>query len=109
MLHSLVIWFGSSFVFGYNLGVLNQPSDVSSSLYMYSETCLDFASFIQLIKSFFNETYTRRNDGEVPSDLTTTLLWSFTTAIFFPGGMIGAFSSGFLANKVGRSVSVTRK
>lgn len=78
------IYFGSSFLFGYNIGVLNQPSD--------------------LIKSFYNETYTNRY-GEVSAPIIT-LLWSFTTAIFFPGGMIGAFSSGYLTRKIGRRKAI---
>lgn len=55
---------------------------------------------IQLIKSFYNETYTERL-GQIDSSVVT-LLWSLTTALYFPGGMIGAFAAGFLADKVGR-------
>lgn len=33
-----------------------------------------------------------------------TLTWSLTTALFIPGGMIGAFLGGWLADKIGRFV-----
>lgn len=85
LLHSLVILMGSSFLFGYNIGVLNQPS--------------------QLIRDFYNETYTDRYNEPINS-YKLTFLWSLTTAFFLPGGMIGAFSAGFLADKVGRKRAV---
>ena len=56
---------------------------------------------MQHIQKFYKDTYGNRT-GEEPGDFTITFLWSLTNAIFFPGGMIGAFSSGFLANKVGK-------
>jgi len=56
---------------------------------------------VQLIKSFYNSTYTRRA-GHI-DDYMLTFLWSLTTAIYLPGGMIGAFSAGYLADRIGRS------
>lgn len=79
-----VIIFGSSFLFGYNIGVLNQPN--------------------KLIKQFYNETYTERY-GNI-SESTVTVTWSLTTAIFIPGGMIGAFLGGWLADKIGRKRTI---
>ena len=35
-----------------------------------------------------------------------TFLWSLTTAIFIPGGMLGSFLGGWLADKLGRLVLV---
>ncbi|CAD5118890.1 DgyrCDS7564 [Dimorphilus gyrociliatus] len=82
---AFVIVFGSSFLFGYNIGALNQISP--------------------LIKSFYNETYVERNNQPI-SDASLTFLWSLTTALFLPGGMIGAFSAGFIADKIGRKKAI---
>ena len=60
---------------------------------------------VQLIREFYNQTYTARSGGEYVDEYTITFIWSLTTALFLPGGMIGAFSAGYLADKVGRSVA----
>ncbi|ELT98295.1 hypothetical protein CAPTEDRAFT_170630, partial [Capitella teleta] len=84
---AVVILMGNSFMFGYNIGVLNQPA--------------------QLIRDFYNRTYTERWEMDEPiDDYTIMFLWSITTALFLPGGMIGAFSAGFLADRVGRKRAV---
>jgi SP family facilitated glucose transporter-like MFS transporter 1 len=77
--------FGSSFLFGYNIGVLNQP--------------------VELIQDFYNETYIQRK-GEVPSESWIIFLWSLTTTLYLPGGMIGAFAAGFVADKIGRKKAI---
>lgn len=79
-----IIIFGSSFLFGYNIGVLNQPN--------------------KLIKEFYNETYTDRYG--VISESMVTVTWSLTTALFIPGGMIGAFLGGWLADTFGRKRTI---
>ncbi len=78
----------------------------------------------QLIKEFYKEVYHGRYGGDVSGRLLNstyhgndtnagqldggisegmlTFLWSLTTTMFLPGGMIGAFSAGFLADKLGR-------
>ena len=61
---------------------------------------------MQLIKEFYNETYTARS-GHI-DDYMLTFLWSLTTAIALPGGMIGAFSAGYVADKLGRCVVAFR-
>jgi len=61
---------------------------------------------MQLIKDFYNVTYTNRTG--VIDDYTLTFLWSLTTAIYLPGGMIGAFSAGYLADRIGRCVTQRR-
>lgn len=53
-----------------------------------------------------NKSYGFERKPELSTDCVSndllTLLWQFTTAIFIPGGMIGAFSSGFVADRLGR-------
>jgi len=56
----------------------------------------------QLIKDFYNATYLSRYGNF--SDSGVTLTWSLTTALFIPGGMIGAFLGGWLADKIGRLI-----
>ena len=55
---------------------------------------------LQLIKDFYNVTYTNRTGNM--DDYMLTFLWSLTTAMYLPGGMIGAFSAGYLADRIGR-------
>ena len=61
-----------------------------------------FVMVLQLIKDFYNVTYSSRYGNF--SDVSMTLTWSLTTALFIPGGMIGAFLGGWLADKIGRCV-----
>lgn len=79
-----MIAMATSYQFGYNISVLNQPS--------------------AHIKAFINQSYSSP-DSSI-SDRSLTLLWSFTTTLWVIGGMGGAFSIGFLADKVGRKKSV---
>ena len=55
----------------------------------------------QLIIDFYNETYRERYDADM-SEETLTMLWSLTTALFLPGGMIGSLLGGWLADSIGR-------
>uniref|UniRef100_A0A8C9FSP3 Solute carrier family 2 member 9 n=1 Tax=Pavo cristatus TaxID=9049 RepID=A0A8C9FSP3_PAVCR len=66
---SLTGAFGSSFLYGYNLSVVNAPA-------VY-------------IKKFYNETWERRYGFSV-DESTLTLLWSVTVSIFAIGGLVGA-------------------
>jgi len=50
---------------------------------------------------FFNETYRARSGADV-DDASLTMLWSLTTALFIPGGIIGSLLGGWLADKIGR-------
>jgi len=50
---------------------------------------------------FYNETYYER-DGVRLSQDSLIMLWSLTTAIFFPGGIIGSLLGGWLADAIGR-------
>ncbi|RVE72993.1 hypothetical protein OJAV_G00044360 [Oryzias javanicus] len=72
---------GSSFLYGYNLSVVNAPA-----LY---------------IKAFYNKTWMERYGNPIPAQ-TVTLLWSITVSIFAIGGLIGALSVSFVIKVVGR-------
>uniref|UniRef100_UPI0037E990A7 solute carrier family 2, facilitated glucose transporter member 9 n=1 Tax=Semicossyphus pulcher TaxID=241346 RepID=UPI0037E990A7 len=72
---------GSSFIYGYNLSVVNAPT-----LY---------------IKAFYNKTWIERY-GEPIAAETATLLWSITVSIFAIGGLLGALSASVLLKVLGR-------
>ncbi|KAM8867128.1 solute carrier family 2, facilitated glucose transporter member 9 isoform 2-T2 [Synchiropus picturatus] len=72
---------GSSFLYGYNLSVVNAPS--------------------QYIKKFYNKTWFDRYGEPIGSE-TTTLLWSVTVSIFAIGGLCGALSVSFFIKILGR-------
>ncbi|XP_060749028.1 solute carrier family 2, facilitated glucose transporter member 9 isoform X3 [Tachysurus vachellii] len=72
---------GSSFLYGYNLSVVNAPS--------------------KYIKAFYNLTWTTRYI-EPPTVDTLTLLWSITVSIFAVGGLMGALTVPFLIKILGR-------
>ncbi|XP_071350503.1 solute carrier family 2, facilitated glucose transporter member 9 isoform X2 [Trachinotus anak] len=72
---------GSSFLYGYNLSVVNAPA-----LY---------------IKAFYNKTWIERY-GEPIGAETATLLWSITVSIFAIGGLFGALSVSFIIKVLGR-------
>ncbi|KAM5191451.1 solute carrier family 2, facilitated glucose transporter member 9 [Mantella aurantiaca] len=60
---------GSSFLYGYNLSVVNAPA-----LY---------------IRQLYNESWSRRYDQTISSS-TISILWSVTVSIFAIGGLVGA-------------------
>ncbi|XP_050412311.2 solute carrier family 2, facilitated glucose transporter member 1-like isoform X1 [Patella vulgata] len=78
---------GSSFQFGYNTGVVNSPEKV--------------------MKSFYNESY-HRKEGKYIEDSLLTLLWALTVAMYAVGGMIGGVSAGYWSNKYGRRGALLR-
>jgi len=57
-------------------------------------------SLQQMIIDFYNETYSERGMPQSKDQLT--ILWSLTTALFLPGGMIGSLLGGWLADAIGR-------
>nr|XP_022335856.1 uncharacterized protein LOC111132344 [Crassostrea virginica] len=85
---------GSSFMLGYNTGVVNTPANK--------------------IKDFDNTSYHRRYGGTGNSSsgyLTETggsILWATTVSIFALGGMIGGLSAGYWCNKYGRKGALLR-
>uniref|UniRef100_A0A8C0XD42 Major facilitator superfamily (MFS) profile domain-containing protein n=1 Tax=Castor canadensis TaxID=51338 RepID=A0A8C0XD42_CASCN len=78
---SLVGAFGSSFLYGYNLSVVNAPT--------------------QYIKAFYNDTWEKRHGHPIDPD-TLTLLWSVTVSIFAIGGLVGTIMVKMVANVLGR-------
>ncbi|XP_066498083.1 solute carrier family 2, facilitated glucose transporter member 9 [Hoplias malabaricus] len=72
---------GSSFLYGYNLSVVNAPT--------------------KNIKAFYNATWLSRY-GESAAAETLTLLWSVTVSIFAIGGLVGALLVSFLIKVLGR-------
>ncbi|XP_040015325.1 solute carrier family 2, facilitated glucose transporter member 9 isoform X2 [Xiphias gladius] len=72
---------GSSFLYGYNLSVVNAPA-----LY---------------IQAFYNKTWNERY-GEPVGEETVTLLWSLTVSIFAIGGLLGALSVSLIFKVLGR-------
>ncbi|CAH8496854.1 unnamed protein product [Heterobilharzia americana] len=76
---------GSSFVIGYNLGVLNLPADH--------------------VKQFLSQTILGKNasEAENKSDLLTpSFLYAQVSTAFVVAGAIGAFSCGGIADSLGR-------
>uniref|UniRef100_A0A8C0QQ88 Solute carrier family 2, facilitated glucose transporter member 5 n=1 Tax=Chelonoidis abingdonii TaxID=106734 RepID=A0A8C0QQ88_CHEAB len=78
---SLAGAFGSSFLYGYNLSVVNAPT-------VY-------------IKRFYNESWERRY-GHIIDEGTLTLLWSVTVSIFSIGGLVGAIITTPIVKFFGR-------
>ncbi|VCX36802.1 unnamed protein product, partial [Gulo gulo] len=77
---SLVGAFGSSFLYGYNLSVVNAPTPY--------------------IKSFYNESWERRHGHPIDPD-TLTLLWSVTVSIFAIGGLVGTLMVKLIGKVLG--------
>ncbi|XP_063046337.1 solute carrier family 2, facilitated glucose transporter member 9 [Engraulis encrasicolus] len=72
---------GSSFLYGYNLSVVNAPATY--------------------IKDFYNKTWVERYEEPIGPE-TVTLLWSLTVSIFAIGGLVGALTVPFLIKVFGR-------
>uniref|UniRef100_A0A4W3K8T8 Solute carrier family 2 member 9 n=1 Tax=Callorhinchus milii TaxID=7868 RepID=A0A4W3K8T8_CALMI len=78
---ALVSAFGSSFLYGYNISVVNAPT-------VY-------------IKVFLNESWTARF-GTAMETKSLTLLWSITVSIFAIGGLVGALIVSIPVKYLGR-------
>ncbi|XP_058402712.1 solute carrier family 2, facilitated glucose transporter member 9 isoform X3 [Diceros bicornis minor] len=82
---SLVGAFGSSFLYGYNLSVVNAPTPY--------------------IKAFYNESWERRHGHPIDPD-TLTLLWSVTVSIFAIGGLVGTLMVKLIGKFLGRKYTL---
>ncbi|XP_074132174.1 solute carrier family 2, facilitated glucose transporter member 9 isoform X3 [Sminthopsis crassicaudata] len=82
---SLVGALGSSFLYGYNLSVVNAPS--------------------RYIKTFYNDTWQKRQ-GRSIDDNTLMLLWSLTVSIFAIGGLAGTIMVTFIGKILGRKYTL---
>ncbi|XP_045155143.1 solute carrier family 2, facilitated glucose transporter member 5 [Echinops telfairi] len=80
-LATLIAAFGSSFQYGYNVAVINSP--------------------FEIMKQFYNVTYTERT-GESMSTFSLTLLWAVSVSMFPFGGFIGSLLVGPLVSRFGR-------
>ncbi|XP_035185978.1 solute carrier family 2, facilitated glucose transporter member 9-like [Oxyura jamaicensis] len=84
---TLLVSFGSSMLYGYNLAVVNSPA--------------------VHIKAFYNATWSRRyGHGLAPGPLT--LLYSLTVSTFALGGLGGSLLVGLLVARYGRSGTLSR-
>ncbi|NXK54545.1 GTR9 protein, partial [Chauna torquata] len=84
---TLLVSFGSSMLYGYNLAVVNSP--------------------VVHIKAFYNATWSRRyGHGLAPGSLT--LLYSLTVSIFALGGLGGSLLVGMLVARYGRNGTLSR-
>ncbi|NXG66997.1 GTR9 protein, partial [Hemiprocne comata] len=84
---TLLVSFGSSMLYGYNLAVVNSPAEH--------------------IKAFYNATWSQRyGHGLAPGPLT--LLYSLTVSIFALGGLLGSLLVGVLVERYGRNGTLSR-
>ncbi|XP_024915825.1 solute carrier family 2, facilitated glucose transporter member 9, partial [Cynoglossus semilaevis] len=72
---------GSSFLYGYNLSVVNAPA--------------------LFIKDFYNRTWIDRYGEHIEAG-EATFLWSITVSIFAIGGLLGTWSASILLGVLGR-------
>ncbi|NWU60544.1 GTR9 protein, partial [Pterocles burchelli] len=84
---TVLVSFGSSMLYGYNLAVVNSPA--------------------VHIKAFYNATWSQRyGHGLAPGPLT--LLYSLTVSIFALGGLVGSLLVGVLVERYGRKGALSR-
>ncbi|XP_058698033.1 solute carrier family 2, facilitated glucose transporter member 9-like [Poecile atricapillus] len=84
---TLLVSFGSSMLYGYNLAVVNSPAEH--------------------IKAFYNATWSQRyGHGLAPGPLT--LLYALTVSIFALGGLVGSLLVGVLVEQYGRNGALSR-
>ncbi|XP_037996705.1 solute carrier family 2, facilitated glucose transporter member 9-like isoform X2 [Motacilla alba alba] len=84
---TLLVSFGSSMLYGYNLAVVNSPAEH--------------------IKAFYNATWSQRyGHGLGPAPLT--LLYALTVSIFALGGLVGSLLVGVLVERYGRNGALSR-
>lgn len=80
-LATLISAFGSSFQYGYNVAVINSPSE--------------------FMQQFYNTTYMERYNSPMEEGFLT-LLWSLSVSMYPLGGFFGSLMVAPLVNKLGR-------
>uniref|UniRef100_A0A8C7V2A1 Solute carrier family 2 member 9 n=2 Tax=Oncorhynchus mykiss TaxID=8022 RepID=A0A8C7V2A1_ONCMY len=103
--------FGSSYLYGYNLSVVNAPAlvwTVCESLKLGSTDDEpaglqkpSWSSCSMYIKTFYNQTWMERYGEPIGADMVT-MLWSITVSIFAIGGLLGALCVTLLTKLIGR-------
>ncbi|NXF20197.1 GTR9 protein, partial [Rhodinocichla rosea] len=84
---TLLVSFGSSMLYGYNLAVVNSPAEH--------------------IKAFYNATWSQRY-GQGLGRAPLTLLYALTVSIFALGGLGGSLLVGVLVERYGRNGALSR-
>ncbi|CRL05839.1 CLUMA_CG018866, isoform A [Clunio marinus] len=84
LLTGIATTIGSANVAGYNIGVINAPS--------------------QYIKEWANETIYKNYDV-ILNSTQLDLLWSFIVSIFLVGGAVGSLGGSYIADRIGRKGS----
>ncbi|NWV37320.1 GTR9 protein, partial [Grantiella picta] len=84
---TLLVSFGSSMLYGYNLAVVNSPAEH--------------------IKAFYNATWSQRYGHGLASG-PLTLLYALTVSIFALGGLVGSLLVGVLVEQCGRNGALSR-
>uniref|UniRef100_W5MUT4 Solute carrier family 2, facilitated glucose transporter member 5 n=1 Tax=Lepisosteus oculatus TaxID=7918 RepID=W5MUT4_LEPOC len=84
---------GSSYLYGYNLSVVNAPSSYQNKG--------EYFFMLQYVKAFYNQTWIERYDHPIEAG-SLTILWSVTVSIFAVGGLFGAVGVHLLVKYVGR-------
>ena len=99
----------ASFIFGYNIGSTNLPTPLIKDFF----TQRYYPEFSTLLKQASNNSanVTTNTNGTISAeykemklevDAWNTLLWTVTNVLFVIGGMIGAFGSKYVQDKLGR-------
>ncbi|KAJ8303570.1 hypothetical protein KUTeg_019966 [Tegillarca granosa] len=127
---TIIAIFGNSFLYGYNIGAVNNPAEVVRRFYARilleragllhhhddesinnNMTTLKTTSSPVTVASFINSSSLSGNESitdekeiekEVEEDPVLELLWAITVAIFVLFGMFGAFGSSKIADHFGR-------
>ncbi|XP_055331034.1 solute carrier family 2, facilitated glucose transporter member 1-like [Paramacrobiotus metropolitanus] len=97
--------FGSSFLFGYNLGVINAPQTVIG-LWIRDTTCIANGGVPSQKDGQTDDIWCKKLDPTGQATMfsdngTLNLIWALITAIFCAGGLIGALSTSFFISRYG--------
>ncbi|OQV18759.1 Solute carrier family 2, facilitated glucose transporter member 1 [Hypsibius exemplaris] len=95
--------FGSSFLFGYNIGVINAPQTVMG-LWIRKVKCSRIGnnSADESWGQWCPELDTQDKQEHMFENGTLNLIWSVVASIFCLGGLIGALTTSFFVNRFGR-------